>query len=80
MEREEFLLRLAAIIALGVILWTAVIMIGIVAVMTARDLWRAEALTFAGAFVLAAFAGVTLRQFRHHRRWRIEREDTNGSS
>jgi hypothetical protein len=69
-DHGELVARVATIVALGVILLAAVIGLTFVAVLTDRDVFRAEALTFAGVMVLAALGGVSWWALRRPR-WRI---------
>lgn len=74
-EQDATIVKVAAIVTLGVILLAAVIGLTLVAVTTDRDLFRAEALTFAGVVLLAAIGGASwwrLRRPRH--RWHIDLE------
>lgn len=70
---DDTWIRVVTIVALAVVLTTAVIGITVVAVFTTRDLWRAEVLTFAGVVLLGALGGVSWWALRRHpHRWRVQ--------
>jgi len=70
---REVSVRVATVVMLGLVLVTAVIAMAFVAVLTDRDLFRAEVLTFAGTVLLAALGGVSWFAI-HRRHWRIHVE------
>jgi hypothetical protein len=71
----DTVVRIVTIVCLTVIVVAALIGITVVAVRTDRDVHYAEGLSFAAAVLIAVIGGFTLRGLRHHRRWRIEREN-----
>jgi protein-S-isoprenylcysteine O-methyltransferase Ste14 len=67
--------KIVAIITLGAILLAAVIGLVIVAVLTDRDLFRAQTLTFAGVVLLATLGGLSWAALhRRRRRWHVDVE------
>ena len=72
----DVIVRVVTIVTLGVILVTAVIGLTVVGVMTDRDLFRAEAMTFGGVALVAALGGVSWWTARRHH-WRV-RVEHNG--
>lgn len=76
-DPDDTIIKVATIVMLGLILITSVIMIGVVAVKTDRDLFRAELFTFGGALLLAALGGVQWYRLRYRRRWHlsVDREE-----
>jgi glucose-6-phosphate-specific signal transduction histidine kinase len=74
-EREDFILKMVTILSLAVILLVSVIGIILTALLTDRDVARAEKLSFGGVIMLAALGGLTWSHLRRRRRWRIEREE-----
>jgi protein-S-isoprenylcysteine O-methyltransferase Ste14 len=75
---DDAWVKVATIVVLGLVLVTAVVGTTIVAVLTDRDVARAEYLTFGGALLLGALGGVSWWQLRRHR-WRVHVDrDANG--
>jgi membrane protein YdbS with pleckstrin-like domain len=78
-ERDELVVRVVTILTLGVLLLAAIVGITITAVMTDRNVWRAEVLTFGGVVLLGALGGVSWLTLRRRRRWRVNVERSNGN-
>ena len=77
---EEVSVRVVTVICLSVVLLASVIGMTVTAVLTDRDMFRAEVLTFAGVALLAAFGGVSWFSLTRHK-WRlnVERDIPNGT-
>jgi hypothetical protein len=72
--RAEAAVKIAVIVALAVIVVCAIAALTIVAVLTERDLFRAELLTFFTVAMLSAVGGVTMYQALRRHRWRLHVE------
>lgn len=71
---ETTIIKIVTIVTLGVICLASVVMLGVVAITTDRDLFRAEVLTYAAVALIAALGGVSWWQMhRHHWRLRVDR-------
>src|SRR5262245_49840034 len=72
--------RIVAMVCLTVVVVSSIAALTIVAVTTTRDLRIAEALTGFAALWIGLLGGLTIWDARRRHRWRIEREDVNGST
>lgn len=70
-EHEATVIKVATVIALGVILLAAVIGITFVSVLTDRDMARSEAFTFGGCVLLAGLGGLSWWALRRRHRWHV---------
>ena len=77
-DREEFILRMTAVIVLGTLIAIAVVMTGLVAIFTDRNVSRAEVLEATGALMICALAGVSWWQTHRRHHWRVNVERNNG--
>lgn len=75
MDDGDARVRIAAIVCLTVIVVAAIAALTVVAVLTDRDLWKAEALTFAVVLILAALSGYSVWGNRRRYHFKL---DTNG--
>jgi hypothetical protein len=73
--RTDRIVRVVTLICLTAIIIASIAGITVTAVLTERNVRPAEGLTFGATVLLALLGGLTIRQLRRHRRWRIEREN-----
>lgn len=76
---DDHTLRAVAVICLAAVLLAAITGMTVVAVVTDRDLWKVEVLTFAGVLLLVLTGGVSWSALTRHRRrrWHVS-VDRNG--
>jgi membrane protein YdbS with pleckstrin-like domain len=78
MDKDERVVKVTTIIALASVVIVAIAGITITAVLTSRDLRRAELFAFIGVLIIAALGGLSFAALkRRHWRIRVDEDDNN---
>lgn len=72
--RDETVVKVVTVVALAAVLLAAVVGVTLVAILTTRDLWKVEAMVFAGSLLVAAVGGTGwwMTGRRRRRRWHVD--------